>query len=177
VGVFEVGPFPAVPAHDGLSHGLSWVVLFAGSQCVHTRRGCWSGFPVVPGDGGDGGSALMTVVGDRENASGLWWKATSATEATPAATARPRSVATMGLDRRWPFTPSCRGASCEGSIGFILTPLCRLHVVFWVLVRAYMPGSLVRGDWVVMVDASARGIARGGLLPTPLRLLTLLFLW
>jgi hypothetical protein len=117
----------------------------------------------------------MTAAGDGVNASGLWWKAPSATEATPAATARPPSVATMGLGRRWPSTPSCRGAS-EGSIGFTLTPLCRLHVVFWVLVRAYMPGSLVRGGWVVMVDASARGIARGGLLPTPLRLLMLLVL-
>jgi hypothetical protein len=123
-------PFPAVPAHDGLSHGLSWVVLFSGSQCVHTRRGCWSGFPVAPGGGGDGGSALMTAAGDAVNASGLWWKAPSATEATPAATARPPSVATMGLGRRCPSTPSCRGASCKGSIGFTLTSLRRLHSCF-----------------------------------------------
>jgi hypothetical protein len=62
----------AVPAYDGPSHGTSWVVLFSGFQCVHTCRGCWSGFPVAPGGGGDGGSARMTAAGDGVDTSGLW---------------------------------------------------------------------------------------------------------
>ena len=87
--------FSAVPAYDGPLHGTSWVVLFSGSQCVHICRGCWSGFPVASGGGGDGGSAQMTVAGDGVDAFGLWWKATSVIVAMLVATARPPSVATI----------------------------------------------------------------------------------
>jgi hypothetical protein len=105
--VAGTGGFSVVPTYDGRSHGRSWVVLFCGSQCVHTRRGCSSGFPVAPGGGGDGGSAQMTAAGDGVDASGWWWKAASAIEATPAARARrPSSVVTIGLGCGWPPTPS-----------------------------------------------------------------------
>lgn len=91
----------AVPAYDGLLHGTSWVVSVSGSQCVQTRRGCWSGFPVAPGGGGDGGSARMTAADDGMDASGLWWTAVSVIAATLAATARPPSVTTIaGVGRR-----------------------------------------------------------------------------
>jgi hypothetical protein len=85
----------AVAAYDGPSHGTSWVVLFSGFQCVHTCRGCWSGFPVAPGGGGDGGSAQMTAASDGMDASGLWWKVTSVIVAMLVATARPPRVATI----------------------------------------------------------------------------------
>lgn len=110
----------------------------------------------------------MTAAGDGVNVFGLWWKATSAIEAMPAATARPPSVATIGLCRRWSPTPWCRGATGDGSIGFISSTSVESVFSCGLLVRAFMPELLVRGSWVVMVDASARGIARGGLLPMPL---------
>jgi len=97
--------FVAVPAYDGLSHGSSCVVLFSGSQCVHTCRGCWSGFPVAPGGGGDDGSALMTTAGDGMDACRLWCTATSATVVMLAATTRLPSVAMIiGMGRRRSLT-------------------------------------------------------------------------
>jgi len=97
--------FAAVPDYDGLSHGSSRVVLFSGSQCVHTCRGCWSGFPAAPGGGGDDESALMTAAGDGMDACRLWCTATSVIVVMLAATARLPSVAMIiCVGRRWSLT-------------------------------------------------------------------------
>jgi len=112
--------FSAVRAYDGLSHGSSWVVLFSGSQCVHTCWGCWSGFPVAPGGGGDDGSALMTAAKDGVDVSRLWCTATSVIVVMLAVMARLPSVAMIiAVGRRWSPTRWRRGVSRKSWIGFI----------------------------------------------------------
>jgi hypothetical protein len=72
---------------------------------------------------------MVTVAGDGVSVSGLWWKPTSAVEATPAVTARPPSVAMIGLVRRGPPTSWCRGVIGDGWIGFTVIPSVESRVL------------------------------------------------